>query len=517
MKLERTRNAARNIVFGGLLKIYQIIMPFILRTAMIYWLGVEYLGLSSLFTSILSVLSLAELGVGSAMVYSMYKPIVEDDAASICALLRLYRTYYRVIGLVIGAAGLALLPVVPEFIHGDVPAGLDVRVLYLLSLGSTVLTYWLMAYRSSLLNAHQRTDIISKISIVISTLTYAAQLLVLYFLGDYYAYLIVSLVTGVLNNLFTAWAAARMYPMYKPGGKLERRQVRVINRRIRDLFTAKVGSVVVTSADTIVISAFLGLTALAVYQNYFYILSAVMGLVAIVFSACTAGVGNSLIVEGKEKNYKDLRTFTFIIGWLGGFCTCCLLCLYQPFMELWVGRDLMVGSPAVVCFCVYYFVQEINALLNMYKDAGGIWHEDRFRPLLTALTNLGLNLALVNVWGIYGVILSTVAATLIVGMPWLLHNLFSTMFPRGCLRGYVALLLRLTGLMVIAAALSFWLSSLLPLAGWAAIFARGAICCLVPNLWFLLMCRRTSEFREAVALLDRMTKGRLSFLSKLVP
>ena len=139
-KIERTKNASRNIVFGVILKAYQILVPFLMRTAMIYLMGVQYLGLNSLFTSILQVLNLAELGVGSAMVYSMYKPIAEDDDTTICALMKLYRTYYRVIGLVIAVVGCVLTPFIPHLIKSDVPAGLNIYILYLLNLGATVLS-----------------------------------------------------------------------------------------------------------------------------------------------------------------------------------------------------------------------------------------------------------------------------------------------------------------------------------------------------------------------------------------
>ena len=177
-KIERTKNATRNIIFGVILKAYQIIVPFLMRTAMIYLMGVQYLGLNSLFTSILQVLNLAELGVGSAMIYSMYKPIAEDDNATICALMKLYKTYYRIIGLVIAVIGCALTPFIPKLISGDVPDNLNIYLLYLLNLGATVLSYWLYAYKNCILQAHQRVDIVSKVSLVTSTIQYALQLLV---------------------------------------------------------------------------------------------------------------------------------------------------------------------------------------------------------------------------------------------------------------------------------------------------------------------------------------------------
>ena len=173
MKIERTKNASRNIIFGGVLKIYQILIPFLMRTAMIYFMGVQYLGLNSLFTSILQVLNLAELGVGSAMVYSMYKPIAEDDEITICALLKMYKKYYNIIGLVIAIVGIIVTPFVPQLIKSDLPAELNIYILYLMNLGITVLSYWLFAYKNSLLQAHQRIDITSRVTLVTNTVQYA--------------------------------------------------------------------------------------------------------------------------------------------------------------------------------------------------------------------------------------------------------------------------------------------------------------------------------------------------------
>ena len=185
MKIERKKNAGRNMLFGAVLKIYQIAVPFFMRTAMIYFMGVQYLGLNSLFTSILQVLNLAELGVGSAMVYSMYKPIAEDDETTICALLKLYKIYYYWIGFIIGSIGLVLTPFIPKLIKCDLPADLNVYLLYWMNLAVTVLSYWLFAYKNSLLQAHQRTDIQSKVALITNTIQYGLQILVLVFLKDY--------------------------------------------------------------------------------------------------------------------------------------------------------------------------------------------------------------------------------------------------------------------------------------------------------------------------------------------
>ena len=302
MKIDRTKNATRNITSGIALKLYQLITPFIIRTIMIYLLGVEYVGLNSLFTSILQVLNLAELGVGSAMVYSMYKPIAEDDSTTICALLRLYKVYYRAIGWIVLIAGVVIMPFVPKLISGDVPAGINVFVIYGLNLAATVASYWLFAYKNSLLTAHQRTDIVNKTTILVTTVQYILQILVLLVWKNYYMYLIIALASQVMLNVVTAVFANKMYPAYKPEGKLNKEEVNSINRRVGDLFTSKLGGIIVNSADTIVISAFLGLSVLGVYNNYYYIMNSVLGFVTVIFTACTAGIGNSLIVDTEEKN-----------------------------------------------------------------------------------------------------------------------------------------------------------------------------------------------------------------------
>lgn len=515
-KIERTKNATRNIIFGVILKAYQIIVPFLMRTAMIYLMGVQYLGLNSLFTSILQVLNLAELGVGSAMIYSMYKPIAEDDNATICALMKLYKTYYRIIGLVIAVIGCALTPFIPKLISGDVPDNLNIYLLYLLNLGATVLSYWLYAYKNCILQAHQRVDIVSKVSLVTSTIQYALQLLVLWLFKDYYLYVIVLLATQALTNIATAMCADRIYPQFKPKGQIATEEKKAINNRIKDLFTSKIGGIIYDSADTIVISSFLGLTALAIYQNYFYILNAITGLITVVFSACTAGIGNSIVVETKEKNYKDLNKFTFIICWGAGFCAVCLLCLYQPFMELWVGKDLMLSSSAVICFVVYFFVRQLNSLFNTYKDASGMWHEDRFRPLVTALTNLALNLILVQFIGLYGILISTVLAIVCVGMPWLLHNLFTVIFEKKYLVGYLKNLLYYCFIILISCTITYFICTKVNAGLITTLVIRGAICVVLPNLIYLFVYYKRIEFTDSLLLVNKMTKGKLrSVLTKL--
>ncbi len=216
MKIERGKNASRNIIFGTLLKGYGILLPFIMRSVIVYELGVNYLGLNSLFNSILHVLNLAELGVGSAMVFSMYKPIAEDDSDMICAYMYLYRQYYRIIGAVVLVLGTIITPFVPRLIRSDVPEDINVYILYLLNLLATVLTYWLFAHRKRVLEAPQRNDRISEVTLATDTAKYLLQILALVLFQNYYYFVIAILISQVLNNIVSALISKTMFPEYVP-------------------------------------------------------------------------------------------------------------------------------------------------------------------------------------------------------------------------------------------------------------------------------------------------------------
>ncbi len=509
MKMERTRNAARSISAGMILRVYQTVVPFIMRTIMIQQMGVEYLGLNSLFSSVLHVLNLAELGVGAAMVFSMYKPIAEEDTSRICALLKLYRRYYRMIGLVIGAAGLLLMPWVPRLISGDIPPELNVYWLYFLNLGATVLTYWLFAYRNCLLQAHQRLDLASWITLTTNAVQHLLQILIIIYVKNYYFYIIAMMLCSVLNNVLTAIITRKEFPQYVPAGDLAKAEIRSINGKIRDLFSGKIGYVVHQYADTIVISAFLGLTSLAVYQNYLFIASAVISCVEIILSSITAGLGNCFVTETKEKNFKDLCKFTFLFLWLTGVCTCCFLAMYQPFMELWVGRELMLGNGMVILFAVYFLIYTFTKLLIVYKDAAGLWHQDRFRPLAAAALNLGLNLLMVKSWGLYGIILSTIVSMTVVSIPWMIKNLFSEVFDRRMFREYLWQIIRGAAAALAAAVLVVFITSQMRFTLWVTLLVSAAVAILVSNAVLFLLLRRDAQFRPAVQFVDRLTRRKL--------
>lgn len=220
MRIERTKNTIRNIAFGSLSRVINIVLPFISRTAILYMMGTQYLGLSSLFSSILSFLSLTELGVGAAMIYSMYKPIAENDDETICALLNLYKKLYRLIGAVILLLGIALMPFLKLLVPEELPPDIDLYVLYFIYLLNSVLSYWVFAYKNALLQAYQRSDINSKIASIITIVSYTVMLTTLFVTRNYYAYVIWLPIFTILTNVIRLIAVDRCFPELRPKGEV---------------------------------------------------------------------------------------------------------------------------------------------------------------------------------------------------------------------------------------------------------------------------------------------------------
>lgn len=498
MKIDVRRNTILGAVTGISNKLVVTFLPFVMRTIMIHFMGTQYLGLSSLFSSILNMLSLAELGFGSALVYSMYKPIAENDEETICALLNLYRIIYRVIGTVILVAGIAISPFVNHFINGEVPPGINVQVLYFIYLFNTVVSYFLFAYKNSLLAAFQRNDISSLVNTILTAIEYAVQISLVIRFRNYYCYVAVFPIFTIIGNLVRAVIVQRKYPQYVCKGSITRKQKKDIIEKTLALASHKVGNTISTSLDSLVVSSFLGLSSVAIFGNYNYIVTTVMALLWIVYSSMTAGIGNRMNLYSVEDNYNDFRALTtfnnFIICWATG----CILFLYQPFMELWAGKENMLGISSVLVFSVYFYVFQSRKIVLLYKDAAGLWREDQLKPLAGAGVNLIFNITLAQIIGIDGVIISSIISFLFIEIPWESRTLYKYYFDKSVIE-YVKIQIK-----AFLKAVPCWLGlgiicMFAPQNGFSCLIARGILCMILPlpYLWFLY--RKDHAFMNLLA------------------
>ena len=505
MKIERTKNAFRNIIWGVIERVISIILPFTTRTILIKVLGAEYLGLNSLFTSILQVLSISELGISSAIVFSMYRPIAEDNNDLTCALLNLYRKIYLIIGSIILVVGLAIVPALPKLIAGENNTDVNVLIIYLIYLSNTILSYYLFAYKQALFSAHQRNDLISKRTTIVSTFSNGLQIVVLLLLKDFYIYVVVIPLATILTNILNAVLANKMYPHIQCRGKVPENEIKGIKKRVVGLISYKIYGVVYSAVGAIVISSFLGLVPLAIYNNYFYVQTAIIGFLTIITTSITAGVGNKMITSSKEENYNDFMNFTFANGWITSWCAICLVVLYQHFMRTWVGDDLTFPCSTMVLIVLYFYLSRVTNMTFTYREAAGLWWEDRFRPLVLTATNLLLSLILVQIIGVNGVLLSTIFCTVFISIPWGTYILFKKYFEMSPKKYYQRILLYVFATSIISF-VSLIICDLLPSSGWLILAIKCCICLIIPNILFWMAFRKSKEFAYVATLWNFLRK-----------
>ena len=424
MRLNKFKNAKRNSIWGIFNKLIMMLFPFIIRTIIIKKLGAEYLGLSGLFSSILNLLNLTELGVGSAIVFSMYKPLAEGNNKKISELLNFYKWIYRIIGIFVLMIGLALLPFLNFLISGDIPSNINIYILYIIYLGNSLLTYWFLAYKNCLLQVHQRTDIISKVYLITNLIMYILQIIILTYLKNYYLYVLMIPIISIIRNVLNAFFVNKMFPEFKCEGNISNEEKKQIRKKIMGMFMTKIASTSRNALDSIVISAFLGLKAVTIYNNYYYITNSVSAFLVILATSISAGVGNSIVLDTKEKNLTDMRKANFIYLLISGFCFSIMVSIFQPFIKLWVGDDFLVKDSAMLLFSIYFLVEKSINIIGQYYDANGLWWRGKWKGIIESIANLLLNILLCYWFGIPGVISATIISIIIIGFPFTAHYLF---------------------------------------------------------------------------------------------
>ena len=497
MKLERSKNAIRNVFYGIISKAVSIVFPFAVRTVFIYTLGSEYLGLNSLFTSILTVLNLTELGFSSAIVFCMYQPIAEDDTQSINALLLFYKKVYKYVGIIILTIGCLIIPFLPKLIKGSYPSDINLVIVYIIYLLNTVISYFLFAYLGALISAFQREDVLSKVNIIIQSAMYALQITALLLVRNYYVYVLIMPAFTIVNNLRTAIIAKKMFPQYSAKGRLKEEYKEEIKEKIKGLVINKLCIVSRNAFDSIFITMFLGLVDTAIYNNYYYIMNAVIMLTSVLITSVVAGAGNSVSMETPEKNYTDMNKMNFVYMWIAGWFTASMLCLYQPFMMIWVGKDLMYPMACVVLICIYFYILKMSDIRYVYELAKGLWWENRYRSIAEAICNLLLNYYLGKHFGVYGIIIATIISIFFINFLYGTSIIFKYYFRTQNIKTYFLTQFKYGIATIITCAITY-ATCYFASNGIIGFLLRIIICLTVPNLIFWIIYRRTSAFQEAM-------------------
>ncbi len=408
----RSSNSVKNMSFGLMAQIAQMMLGFINRWVFIKCLEKEYLGVNQLFTEILTYLSLAELGIGSAILYSLYKPLAQKDKPTIAALMKFYKKIYIIIAAAIFMLGLCLIPFLHKIVK-NVPEQLsnDLYTIYFLFLINTTASY-LFTYKFSILHADQKSYVLSKRNILIVIIQNILQIGVLWFTQNFILYLIVQIGTIILGNFWNTFLVKKHYPFlddYK-NIKLNPKLRNQIYSNAKSTAIIKVGGLAVNNSTSIILNIFSGLAMVGLLSNYNMLIALASGFIAQIFTSLTGSIANVNVKESREKRRETFHLVNFANFWFYGTAAMLFILLTDDFIVLWIGKDFLL-SPAVVCVLGlnFYLLGMQNAVWT-FKTTLGFFKQGRFLILLTAGIYLVLAFILGNQWGLFGILISMTIA-----------------------------------------------------------------------------------------------------------
>ncbi len=482
---------------GLINNVLSILLPFTTRTLIIWRLGIEYVGLGGLFTSILQVLSLTELGFGSAISYLLYKPLAEHDVPKVNSLLTFFRKIYRLVGIAILVIAACLVPFLDKLVKKGVPTGISLYVLFGIYVFNTAISYFLFAYKRILLSANQRYDLEVNVNSVALLGQYVIQIIVLLLFRNYYLYIIVLPMMTIFGNLLAAYTVKKNYPEYHPEGEPAKTDLREIFQKTGGAFFDKVGSTVYLSADNIVISAVLGLEVLGIYTNYYYVIASLIAVYAVFHNSLRPTVGNMIATESKERVWDTFRKVNYGYMWTVIVCSACSMCLFQEFETIWAKAKNTLPSDLVILFVIYFFVGRSSAVIGVYREASGYLWEGKYISLIAAIVNLVVNIVLIHIIGLAGVLISSIVSCLLVTVPGYTYIVFRYLFDRAeWRRTYLFALLRQILKCVAVVVACGYLFQAISVSSWAGLVGKGILVFITSNLMLLFLAIPDRERKE---------------------
>lgn len=505
----RVQSAAKNIAFGYIGNLTTQLLGFILRTVFISYLGDTLNGINDLYTGILSVLSLAELGVGTALNYSLYGPVARKDYEKIKSYMQLYKKAYRVIGLVIAVIGLAISPFLPYLVKQ--PQGVSVRDLtlyYFIFLFNTVSTYF-VAYKYSLAYAEQKNYIQTNTITITKMITVTLQIAVIVTTRNFYLYLLTAAAVELIQKIFISWYLNRLYPYLKDKNvkKLSKEETGEVVTKTKALVFHKVGDVARLQTDSMIISAFINVTLVGFVGNYNMILNSVANFVNIIFNSVLSSFGNLIATESKEKQYSVFKVYRFFACWVYGFSAVGFFLLLTPFIVIWQGPEKVLAAGAVACILIDYYFKGDRIVLSNFKTAAGVFEQDKYLALIQGVVNLILSIVLVQKIGLVGIYIGTIVSGLIANItkPFIIYKVCFEKSVKTYFLDSVKYLAVLFGILVLLTGIRQFVMPQVTILSFMLMFI---VICVVFNGIFLLLFGRTQEFGYLWGIIKRKLRRR---------
>lgn len=498
MSESRVINTTLNSVMSIGAKLLNIVLSFVMRSIFIQTLGVEYLGISSLFSNILTVLSLTELGIGSAITFALYKPLADNDYPKIAALMHFYKNAYRLIAIIIALVGVSLIPFLTYLIN-DVPnVRENITLLYVMYLSNTVLSYFLV-YKSTLFRASQNSRKISMVDIFITIARTSIETICLLIFHNFVLYLSISIVSTFLRNLIISFLADKKFKkvyQYKKE-RLDKKEKKAIFKDIYALSLYQISGVVINGTDSIVISAFDSTKSVGYLDNYKMIVNNVDSLFLQFYNSVVPSIGNLAVNANKEKQYSVFKTINFLTFIITNFATVSFLILLNPFIQIWLKDSTYIMPPIIIFLLIFnfYIVMMIRPV-SSFRTSNGLFVQGKYRPLIMAMINLVVSVVLVFKFGVAGVIVGTIVSRVSTQLWFDPYLVFKHVFNKSVLvyfKQYICYIL----ITIFSFAITYFVASMMPkINAYVDFVLLVMLCIIIPNGIVIVLFRNSKEFKE---------------------
>lgn len=418
MAESRTKKSVINSITSVTTQVATVVINFVIKTIFIHTLGSEYLGVNGLFSNIITMLSLADLGIGVAIPYSLYKPLAEKDHRKVNSLMHFYAKIYTTIGIIVLLVGLSLLPFLPYLIKGETTVP-QIHLIYALFVAHSAFSYFFV-YKRFLIESDQKGYITSRITFAFNLLVSIVQAIMLLCFQSFILYLVSAIVCIVTQNLYISYKASKMYPYLKQKNKekIPKEDIDDIKKNVSALFIYKIGSVITNGTDNLVISKFLGLIPVGLYSNYILIVNSLNNVLNQLFNAVTSSIGNLVVTTNERRSKNVFECLTFLNFWLYSVCAICLCVLFNSFIVLWIGKDYLLSFSVVVLLAVNFYLTGMGMVTTSFRNAYGLFWKGKYRPIIMVVINIVISILLVKPLGVAGVLVGTVVSRILT-VAWL--------------------------------------------------------------------------------------------------
>ena len=509
----RTENTLFNFTSSIGAQLVTILMHFLVRTVFIRTLGKSYLGVSGLFSNILSMLSLAELGVGSAIIFKLYKPIAEDDRHRITVLVKFYKKVYQFIGVAVTVIGISLIPFLPVLIKDYERLErlhINAALIFILYLSKSVASYLFFAYKSSIIKANQKEYLLNIIGYFFTVLTAVAQIISLLIYPSFTIYVSIMVIQVIVQNMICARLADRMYPYIndKVDDKLDKAEVLEVFKDCGALLLYKMNAVVLKTTDNIVLSMFIGLDIVAVYSNYYILYNTLNSLFNKIFNSVSHSLGNLHASDTTGKEYRVFETTMLITAIIGGTAGAGVCVVSNELINTWIGSEWVIKQPFSVFMGIEIFTNAYRIGLSKFRTTMGLFQQKKFRPLLGMIINIVLSVALVRPLGIVGVLLATIVAewsTMMWLDPIVIHKIgYKNAYP---VSGYFLKLAKNMLIICGTVAVDFYVCNrFFTGLGWFSVIIHSVICGITVPAVLIMTSINKPEGQYVYALVGRTVK-----------